>query len=831
MKNILFSVCLLISAICCAQNAPVLTLVINGEVRDSLSREAVPYATIRISKKSDPGKVVKVDATNLNGQFSERIPFIKGNYVLAISSVGKETVTKIIVVTNSGKNINIGTILMSDAANKIKGVEVVAQKPLVKADIDKLTYDIESDPDSKTNTVLDMLRKVPLVTVDGDDNIKVKGNGNFKVYINGKPNNMISNNPSQVLKSMPASSIKSVEVITNPGAKYDAEGVGGIINIVTVKQGIEGYTATVNTGIDNRRDMFGGFVTVKKGKLTVSTNYNLNKFNNPANTSSSRQENYASSDQKYLNTDGRGKYKGLFQYGNMEASYDIDSLRLISVSLGMYGASYKNNSDSQTGMFSQALDTCYSYMSLSNSKNSFYSVDGSVDYQRLYKVKDRRLTISYKINTNPSTSNLYSVYDNKRQVPESLNLYDRHTKGETNTTESTFQTDYSTPLGKIHTIDVGAKYILRNNVSDNKYYSTSSSDNEYKYVESKSSHYKNLNDILSAYASYTLKYKKISFRPGVRYEFTIQKVKYLVGNGSNFTSHLNDIVPSVTFGYSLSQMQNILLGYNMRIWRPNIEQLNPYFDDQDPMNISQGNSKLKSEKNHAFNLTYSNFNSKVNINLSLDYSFNNNGIENVTSLIPTSQTIDGHSVSAGALYTTYQNIGKSQNSGLNSYVNWNISSTTRVNINASGSYQDIKSPQQSLHNYGWNGSIFGGIQQTFPWKIRFSMNGGGMTPSITLQGRSTGFHYYGFNLNKTFMKDRLTLSLFANNIFDPHINYNSHKTGTNFSNWSYYRYSSLRYGFNLSYRFGELKAAVKKAITSISNDDVKAGKSDSTKGN
>jgi hypothetical protein len=111
------------------------------------------------------------------------------------------------------------------------------------------------------------------------------------------------------------------------------------------------------------------------------------------------------------------------------------------------------------------------------------------------------------------------------------------------------------------------------------------------------------------------------------------------------------------------------------------------------------------------------------------------------------------------------------------------------------------------------------------------MNGGGMTPSITLQGRSTGFHYYGFNLNKTFMKDRLTLSLFANNIFDPHINYNSHKTGTNFSNWSYYRYSSLRYGFNLSYRFGELKAAVKKAITSISNDDVKAGKSDSTKGN
>ena len=116
---------------------------------------------------------------------------------------------------------------------ELQGVEVVKQKSLVKADIDKISYDIESDPDSKTNSVMEMLRKVPMVTVDGEDNIQVNGSSSFKVYVNSKPNNLMTNNPKEVLKSMPANSIKKIEVITNPGPKYDAEGVGGILNIIT----------------------------------------------------------------------------------------------------------------------------------------------------------------------------------------------------------------------------------------------------------------------------------------------------------------------------------------------------------------------------------------------------------------------------------------------------------------------------------------------------------------------------------------------------------------------------------------------------------------------
>ena len=138
-------------------------------------------------------------------------------------------------------------IRQHQVVGKPDAVTVVAKKPPVKSELDKMTYDVESDPEAQANSVLEMLRKVPMVTVDGQDNIMVNNSSSFKVYVNGKPNNMMSNNPSEVLKNMPANSVKKIEIITNPGPKYDAEGVGGIINIITTGKGMEGYSLTVGT--------------------------------------------------------------------------------------------------------------------------------------------------------------------------------------------------------------------------------------------------------------------------------------------------------------------------------------------------------------------------------------------------------------------------------------------------------------------------------------------------------------------------------------------------------------------------------------------------------
>ena len=818
-----------------AQKSVAPSYTIKGVLLDSLTQEGEPYATIRITKKNAPEKALKMAVTGANGKFQEKLNVPAGDYVISISSIGKAPVVKEFTLKSSTKVVDLGTMLSAEANNELKGVEVVAQKPLVKVDVDKIEYNIEDDPDSKSNSILEMLRKVPLVTVDGEDNIQVNGSSSFKVHVNGKPNNMMSNNPKEVLKSMPANSIKYIEVITSPGAKYDAEGVGGILNIVTVGSGFEGYTATFRGSANNNGAGTGAYAMVKQGKLTLSANYNFNYNNSPRGYSDSYRENFESDTEKYLESGSSSKSKGNFQYGNLEASYEIDTLRLLTVAFGMYGSSNKSNSDGSTVMYgANYVDVAYSYRTDNHGKSSWFSINGNVDYQRTSKKnKQRMITLSYKVNTQPQTSDSYSTYldilpdERKDELIENLKLYNYHSDGKTNTMEQTFQVDYTTPIGKLHTIETGVKYIFRRNSSDNKFYEAAGGSNDYAYNEDRSSDYRHLNHILSAYAGYTLRYKDFTFKPGLRYEQTIQRVKYIVGPGENFHTNFSDLVPSVSLGMKIGKTQNIRAGYNMRIWRPGIWNLNPYFDDQNPMFISQGNPDLKSEKSHAFDVAYSSFSAKFNVNVSLRHSFNNNGIERISRLITAEDGEDfggGHIAPHGALYSTYDNIGKNRNTGLSLYLNWNASPKTRIYVNGRGSYTDMKSEAQGLHNYGWNGSFYGGIQHTLPLKLRLSLNGGGSTPYISLQGKGSGYQYYGLSLNRSFLKeDRLSVNLYCNNIFEKYRSYNNHTEGANFVSKSSSKWPSRSFGVSVSYRIGELKASVKKAARSISNDDVKGG--------
>lgn len=701
----------------------------------------------------------------------------------------------------------------------------------MKADIDKIEYNVQDDPDSKSNSVLEMLRKVPLVTVDGEDNIKVNGSSSFKVYVNGKPNNMMSNNPTEVLKSMPANSIKHIEVITNPGPKYDAEGVGGILNIVTVGSGLEGYTATFSGNVSNMGAGGGLFGTVKSGKLTVSARYNYNYNDRPRSYSGGNRRTVGditegSSDLDY---DGSSKGHGNFQSGSMEASYEIDTLRLVSMSFGLWGGG--NNSTSINNTLATAPGTSnelYRYVSDGRSKSSWYSIDGGVDYQRMFHVKDRMFTLSYKINTSPQTSDSYSTYNDMHAATDwedfLKRLYDLNNDGSQNTTEHTFQADYTTPIGKIHTLEAGAKYILRDNSSeDDRYERQIGTTGDYVLDEEHSSHYKHQNDILAAYMGYGLRVKKISGRLGVRYEHTKQEVKYLLGRGDNFNKNFDDVVPSASIGYKLTDMSNLRFGYNMRIYRPGIWYLNPYLDDSNPTNISQGNSHLDSEKSHSFNLSYSNFTQKFNINLSARYSFTNNSIERVTEQvkdtdIPGLQNPTGKEV----LYSTYQNIGKSRNASLSGYVNWNATSNTRIYANFYGNYTYMEGAN-GLKNDGWNLFAYGGAQQSLPHDWRISLNIYGQTPWIMLQGKGSSFFDYGLSVNKSFLNKRLTLSAFASNFFKKYTSPTSSIEGVGFTQDSWNRYTRQRFGVSVSYRIGELKASVKKAARTISNDDVKSG--------
>lgn len=827
---------LMISGLVAAQNTANTSFQVKGILLDSLTQEGEPYATIKIVKKEAPAKALKMLVTDMKGQFQEKVPGT-GNFVMTITSVGRTPIVKDFSVKAGENLVDFGTLYIVDASNELGQVEIVAQKPLVKADIDKIEYNVQDDPDAQSNSVLEMLRKVPLVTVDGEDNIQVNGSSSFKVYVNGKPNNMMSNNPTEVLKSMPANSIKHIEVITNPGPKYDAEGVGGILNIVTVGSGLEGYTATFSANVSNRGAGGGAFGTIKSGKLTVSARYNYNYNDQPRNYSSGSQHvtsEAVTENSSNLDYDGSNKGHGSFQSGSMEASYEIDTLRLVTMSFGLWGGGNKSNgSTDYIATFPENINAApiYSYSAFNRSKSSWYSIDGGVDYQRLFKVKDRMLTFSYKINTRPQTSDSYTEYEiDKGYNPDWADYLKRlrnlHNDGEQNTTEHTFQADYTTPIGKLHTLEAGAKYILRNNSSEDDRFDADDT-GKYEYNKEQSSHYKHLNDIIAAYLGYGLKVKRLSGRLGVRYEHTIQDVKYLVGRGEDFTKNFDDVVPSASIGYKLTDMSNLRLGYNMRIYRPGIWYLNPYLNDTDPSYISQGNSELDSEKSHAFNLSYSNFTQKFNINLSARYSFTNNSIENVTKLMPDTE-IEGLKNPTGkdVLYSTYANIGKTRRASVSAYVNWNATPRTRIYMNMSGDYSYMEG-SEGMRNDGWSLFAYGGAQQTLPHDWRISLNVFGQTPWIMLQGKGSSFFDYGLSVNKSFLNKRLTLSAFASNFFKKYMDQSSTTEGAGFIRESSYKYSRQRFGISVSYRIGELKASVKKAARTISNDDVKSSGSGS----
>lgn len=834
MKQTLISMALILMLALCAkaQNTQH-SYTITGVVADSTTHEGEPYATLTITRADSTAKPIKQALTDIKGRFSISSSGT-GSYLLMVRSMGRKPMQRAYTVDATTRTIDLGTLLLQDGGNQLETVEVVAYKPLVKADVDKIAYSVEDDPEANTNTVIEMLKKVPMVTVDGQDNIRVNGNSSFKIYVNGKPNNMMTKNPKEVLKSMPASSIKKIEVITNPGPKYDAEGVGGILNIVTEGKGPEGYNATFSGRANNSSYGGGLYATVKQGKLTMSVNYNASSNHSP--------KGYTYSDRSQIGTDGTvtsstvadGYTKGHSQWqgGDVEASYEIDTLRLITGSFSL--SKFTSKRDALNTAFSTVPATgqrLYGYRSPSHSKENWDDYSASLDYQRSFSVKDRLLTLSYRLESSPSTSDSRYLYTDREAADDWQTFIDRmrdqRMDGDENTMEHTFQIDYTTPFAKHHTWEAGVKYILRRNKSDNDRYNLGTGDKDETYDSDNSSHYRHHNDILAAYTGYGLTLDKWSARLGLRYEHTLQKVEYLLGRGTNFHKNFDDLVPSARLGYKFSDATNLSLGYKMRINRPGIWYLNPYLDDRIPDAISQGNPNLDTEKSHTVDLQFSSYNSKLTYTLTGTYRFVNNSIESVDRLV-NDRDIEGLPNPTGkdVIYSSYANIGHIQYAGLMAYANWTPITNTRITLNGSVGYSHM-SDGQSLRNHGWCTNIDASLQQTFAKTWIFNASYYVQTPQPTLQGKDARYQWYNFSLSKSFMDKRLTLTAYIINPFGKrYFCYRSETVANNFRTTSSSSWCQLYYGVSVRFRIGKLKASVKHTERSVENDDVKQGGGD-----
>lgn len=780
----------------------------SGELLDSISSQPEPYATVRLLQ---PGveKPVATALSDISGKFKVAAKKA-GTYQLTVSSIGKKPVAQTIRL--SSRPLHLGRILMAADAYVLGAAKVKATKPLVKAEVDKISYSIADDPDAQTNTTLEMLRKVPMVTVDGEDNIQVNGSSSFKVYVNGKPNQMMSANPSEIFKTYPATAIKKIEVITNPGAKYDAEGVAGVLNIITnTDTKIKGYNFSPSLRINNNGISGSFFGITQLGKFTLSANYASGYNDRPESVTESERTVFADATNHFLRENTTNKQKGVFHWGHMDGSYEIDSCNLISFSGGIRGYTGRTYTNGAYQMYSENGNLVYGYNMNSHTKSRMFDVDASADYQHTFKA-DQTLTLSYQFNTSPFRQRVRSTYSDFIELPFSLT--DQYSDQDRHSSEHTGQLDFTTPFGKHHKLSTGLKYIYRLNKSDNEEeHRTSGTDDPFETDNEKSLRYRHRGDIAAAYAEYNYTLEHFTAMAGARYEYYHVKVTYPDGKRDAFSTNISNLVPSVRFGYNLSETQMIKWGYNMRISRPGIEALSPYVFQNTPETKTYGNPNLKSSQAHNIELSYSIFKPKFNFSPTLTYNFSNNGMTSYSF-------IDGD----GAYNTTYDNFLHEKSLNLNIYLNWTIVDGTSVNMNTGGRYYDAKVKQMNLHNSGWSGYCWGGISQQLPAKIKADLWVGYSTPNVTLQGTDSKFYMYNLSLSRTFLKeDRLRLSLRAGNFIGRYHHFRNKTVTDDFSYVRNTRVDFLRLGFGITYRLGSLNANVKRVSRSIENNDRNSG--------
>ena len=805
MKQIRFflSVMMLtVSAVVMAQTT------VKGVLMDKTLGEAEPFATVRVFKAGKTDKPVAMFLTKEDGQFSEKVNG-KGKFDIVFSSVGKEDLRQTIEL-GSENELNLGTLYIKENTTVLKGVEVVAQKPLVKMEVDKMSYNVAEDEDSKSNTVLDMLRKVPMVTVDGQDNISVNGSSSFKVYVDGMPNVMFSSNPSMVFKSMPATAVKSIEVMTNPGAKYDAEGASGVLNIVMNKQmpvtggpaqsySMNGYNGTVRASAGNRQLGGSAFVSGQQGKLSYSVNA-MTSYNKPGNTETELEQIQDNGVSQIMTSSN--SVKTPFTMGSLTLGYQLDDMSVINATAQLNTMSMKSTGTTTTKMGGYDVSN-FSYDSSTDMKNSRTSFSGSLDYQRFFnKEHTQSLAFTYQLNYSPATTESTNNFGGTRGagLPD---LSSRYSENKDKTTNHTFQLDYSMPLGIGQTLSLGGKLQLHDATSDSKYYLKD------VYDPSTSSEYEYKNKILAGYGEYVGNFNKFGVKTGVRYEYTWQDVEYHLGNGNDFSTSYGSLVPTASLQYTLSQGSNLGLTYNMRISRPGISYLNPYVDKSNPIALNYGNPDLDVEKAHNLSLVYNTFTPKLMVNLNLHHNFTDNAISQYSFYD-----------SDNLLNTTYGNVVKRHQTGLSAYVNYLLTKNTRLFMNGGLNYVDLSSDALNQSNSGWTANIMAGLQQTLPWDLKLSAFAITSTKNYTLQGWSGGFNILTASLSKSLFNDKLTLGLQGIMGLNKggNLNIESSSRGQNFTSYTNVKVPIYGVTFTVSYTFGNSKIRAKQHVNRVQND-------------
>lgn len=793
MRNITLSAFLLISTLVFSQrpqNARTQSVTISGKVVDKDNGRPLEYATFILESVRNPENVTG-GITDIDGNFE--IETRPGMYNISIEYISYLTYKKENELIRA--NADLGTFELSLDVERLDEVEVVAERTTVELRLDKKIYNVGQDLTVRGGTVSDVLDNVPSVSVDVEGNVELRGNGDVRILINGKPSALTGLNSTDALRQLPAESIEKVEVITSPSARYDAEGSGGIINIILRRSKLQGLNGAL-TGNVGYPEQYGlnGNLNFRTGDINFFTNAGYNYRNRPGN--SFNATNFFDSDGNFTNslTEDEETERISDRYtANFGVEWYVNETSSITQSLFFRESDESNES---TNNFIQlntdgSTSTGFRFDPESETDKTFQY---ALNYDKQFNGNsDHKLTFDFQ-------------YEESDEVEESLIVQNGFDSESVRTAEDQrrvfFQTDYVQPIGKAGSFEIGYRGDFNKLNSDYDVEFISPTEEELGITNP--SNVLDYKETINAfYTQYGNKFGKFSFLSGLRYETTRLIINQLETNDFN-RNNFDGWFPTLNVNYELSEMESFQFGYNRRIRRPRSFFLNPFPNRTSPTNLFQGNPSLIPSFSNQVDLGYLRRWEKVTINASVYFQRATNVITFITEDTGDDTVFNGELTSI--IRRTPVNLAKNDRFGLDANVNfrptrkWN--SNIGVNLFNLVTRGDFNGQNFDAENLSWfirlNNKIT--LPADIDWQTRIFYRG----PSETAQTRNQGIFSLSLAFSKDFWDDKASLAFNVSDVFNSRKRQSFTQTPF-FESDSEFQRRVRSFNLALTYRFNQKK--------------------------
>jgi ferric enterobactin receptor len=776
---------------------------ISGKVADKETKQPLEYATVSIISRQT-GKTVNGTITDIHGSFGiSDIPF--GIYKVEIDYIGYEKITfDSVNINNIRPAFSTGTVYLPSATHSLQGVTVSADKPVIENKIDKIVYNAANDITSQGGQAIDVLKKVPQVSVDIDGNVELQGNSNIRFLINGKPSSVFGNNVSDALASIPASQIKSVEAITNPGAKYDSQGTGGIINIILQDNKMKGVNGNFNLSAGTRMENGSANLNIRRNNFGVNAFFSGNaqlKSESPF-TQQRTTTDFVGNEQTSLVQTGTSSFVRNGYRSGLGFDWTLSKNDNLTGSVGYNH--FGNVSHGPTNQEQVIQDLSNNILSdiltlrNSDSHMSVSSIDWSLDYKKKFRKEGQELDILYSASNGRPNS---SYMQTQTYLGESSPYTGTSSSNPGTDNQTNISVDYAHPVNEKITFETGAKTTFQT-IQSNTISSLFSTTNDSFVADPLQTYSLKYNmKIYAGYlsASFPL-FNYLVVKAGARYEYTNVSIDY---PGTTIPSY-GTFVPSVVFTHNINKKNSLKLAYSKRIERPGYRNLNPFYNLSDPYNISTGNPLLKPEVGNNIELGYSSsFAKGGNIYVALIERINTQDLKQLTAFYPT--YIIGDSTYANVSVTNTQNIGREYNTGISLSGSYPL--TPKLNLRGNM----MITQRYSVNNLSGNQST--GIRTRvnlnatyqLPGDLVLELFGFYNAPFRNIQGKVPQFFIYNFAFRKLFWDKKASFGFTTTNPFGKYVNQLTTISTDNSLSTNLRKMPIRSFGVSFTYKFGKME--------------------------